>query len=151
MPRTLAHGRIVKHRERQRVVDVDIRYAHGSQSCVQRVLNQLGYITPNTSAIERRNGTARRMNAHQVRRSLAFSRREDTKSVLGWWSVTVYNWCRPHRSLHLPLLQPQGKKSSSRVPQPWPSTLPTTAGQFVTSCSCRCFPGEARDNLTSLP
>lgn len=110
IPRTLAHVQIVKRREGQRVVEVIIRYAHGSMRCVERVLEQLGYTTPNTSAIERRNGTARRMNAHQVRRSLAFSRRDDTKVALGWWGLTVYNWSRPHRSLRLPLLQPQGKK-----------------------------------------
>jgi len=110
IPRTLAHVQIVKHREGQRVVEVDIRYTHGSMRCVQRVLDQLGYTTPNTSAIERRNGTARRMNAHQVRRSLAFSRRDDTKIALGWWGLTVYNWSRPHRSLRLRLPQPQDKK-----------------------------------------
>lgn len=117
IPRTLAHVQIVKHREGQRVVAVDIHYAHGSRRCIQQVLDYLGYTMPNTSAIERRNGTARRMSAHQVRRSLAFARRDDTKVALGWWGLTVYNWCRPHRSLRLPLAQPQGKKSSSRVPQ----------------------------------
>jgi IS1 family transposase len=120
IPRTLAHVQIVKHREGQRVVEVDIRYAHGSQRCAQRVLDQLGYTTPNTSAIERRNGTARRMNAHQVRRSLAFSRRDDTKIALGWWGLTIYNWCRPHRSLRLPLAESEGKKSSSHARRQWP-------------------------------
>lgn len=59
IPRTLAHVQIVKHREDHRVVEVDIRYAHGSMRCVQRALAQPGYTTPNTSAIEWRNGTAR--------------------------------------------------------------------------------------------
>ncbi len=130
IPRTLAHVQIVKQREGQRVVAVEIRYAHGSRRCVQRILKQLGYTTPNTSAIERRNGTARRMNAHQVRHSLAFSRRDDTKVALGWWGLTVYNWSRPHRALRLPLLHPQGKKTSHRAPRPWHSILPTTSGQF---------------------
>jgi hypothetical protein len=40
---------------------------------------------------------------NQVRRSLAFTRRDDTKVALGWWGLTVYNWCRPHRALRLPL------------------------------------------------
>jgi len=137
IPRTLAHVQIVKHREGQRVVAVDIHYAHGSRRCVQRVLEQLGYHTPNTSAIERRNGTARRMNAHQVRRSLAFSRRDDTKIALGWWGLTVYNWCRPHRSLRLPLAESEGKKSSSLAPRPWRWALRTTAGPFTRSCSPR--------------
>jgi len=34
IPRTLAHVQIVKHREGNRVVQVDIRYVHGSQRCV---------------------------------------------------------------------------------------------------------------------
>jgi IS1 family transposase len=139
IPRTLAHVQIVKHREGQRVVTVDIHYAHGSRRCVQQVLDYLGYTTPNTSAIERRNGTARRMSAHQVRRSLAFSRRDDTKVALGWWGLTVYNWCRPHRSLRLLLEQPQGKKSSSRAPRPWRSAFRTAAGPFAMSCSRRSF------------
>jgi hypothetical protein len=135
IPRTLAHVQIVKHREGQRVVAVDIRYAHGTQRCVQQVLDQLGYSTPNTSAIERRNGTARRMSAYQVRRSLAFARRDDTKVALGWWGLTVYNWCRPHRALRLPLAESEGKKSSSLGPRPWPSALRTACGPFVMSCS----------------
>jgi hypothetical protein len=110
IPRTLAHVQIVKRREGQRMVEVTIRYAHGSMRCVQQVLEQLGYTPPNTSAIERR------MNAHQVRRSLAFSRRDDTKVALGWWGLTVYNWSRPHRSLRLPLNPPQGKKIRATHP-----------------------------------
>ena len=137
IPRTLAHVQIVKHREGQRVVEVDIRYVHGSMRCAQLVLQQLGYSTPNTSAIERRNGTARRMNAHQVRRSLAFSRRDDTKPALGWWALTVYNWSRPHRSLRWPLPDAQAKKSLSREPRPWRSALPTTSGLSETFCSLR--------------
>ena len=147
IPRTLAHVQIVKHREGQRVVAVDIRYAHGSQRCVRQALDHLGYTTPNTSAIERRNGTARRMSAHQVRRSLAFARRDDTKVALGWWGLTVYNWCRPHRSLRLPLAQPLGKKSSSLEHQPRPWALPIMSGQSAMSSSRRSSRREVRDNL----
>jgi IS1 family transposase len=147
IPRTLAPVQIVKHRQGQRVVAVDIRYAHVSQRCVQQALDQLGYTTPNTSAIERRNGTARRMSAHQVRRSLAFARRDDTKVALGWWGLTVYNWCRPHRSLRLPLAESEGKKSSSLGPRLWRWALPTTCGLFAMSCSRRSSPREVRDNL----
>jgi IS1 family transposase len=148
IPRTLAHVQIVKRREGQRVVQVDMRYIHGSIRCVQRVLDQLGYATPNTSAIERRNGTARRMNAHQVRRSLAFSRREDTKPALGWWGLTVYNWSRPHRSLRLRLAQTPDKKCLSLALRQWPAALPTTFGQSGRFCSPRCSRWVVRDNLT---
>jgi len=147
IPRTLAHVQVVKHRQGQQVVKVDIRFVHGSQRCVQRVLAQLGYTVPNTSAIERRNGTARRMSAHQVRRSLAFSRRDDTKVTLGWWALTVYNWCRQNRALRIPLLDPVGKKSSSHVPQQWQLVLPTSAGQLATFYSHLFSHQGVRDNL----
>lgn len=98
IPRTLAHVQIIKHREGKRLVQVEVRYTHGSQKRARLALQALGYETPNTSAIERRNGTARRMDIYQVRKSLAFSRRPDVKTSLGWWGVTVYNWCRKHRS-----------------------------------------------------
>lgn len=150
IPRTLAHVQIVKRREGQRVVEVALRYVHGSMRCVQRVLEQLGYTTPNTAAIERRNATARRINAHQVRRSLASSRRDDTKVALGWWGLIVYNWPRPHRSLRLPLLQPQGKKSSSRALLRWRWVWLTTPGQSGIFCSLRFSRREVRDNLMSL-
>ncbi len=152
IPRTLAHVQIVKHREGRRVVQVDIRYAHGSQRAVQQVLDHLGYTTPNTSAIERRNGTARRMSAHQVRRSLAFARRDDTKVALGWWALTVYNWCRSHRSLRLPLPQPLDKKSSNPNLLRWHLALPTISGRSANSCSRPSSrQQEVRDNLISLP
>jgi hypothetical protein len=80
----------------------------------------LGYTIPNTSAIERRNGTARLMTFTQTRRSLAFARRDDLKLALGWWGMTVYNWTRSHRSLKALLPEPRGKKSMNNVPQPWP-------------------------------
>jgi hypothetical protein len=51
-----------------------------------------------------------RMNAHQVRRSLAFAHRIETRPAVAWWSATVYNWVRPHRSLRLPLEVPQANK-----------------------------------------
>jgi hypothetical protein len=89
IPRTLAHVQIIKHREGSRVVETTIRYSHGSRPRVHQALRLLGYTKPNTSAIERRNGTARRMSAHQVRRSLAFAHRPDTKLALGWWGVTL--------------------------------------------------------------
>lgn len=119
IPRSLAHVQVVKHRTGSRVTHVEIRQAHGSQKRVTGALQKLGYQVANTSAIERRNGTARTMSAYQVRKSLAFARRTDTKLALGWWGVTVYNWCRPHRSLRQPLAQPMGKKSTSNVRPPW--------------------------------
>src|SRR5574341_1137350 len=151
IPRTLAHVQIIKHREGRRVVRTSIRYTHGSRVRAHQMLYRLGYLKPNTSAIERRNGTARRMSAHQVRKSLAFSRLPDTKLALGWWGVTVYHWCRPHSSLRQPLSEPQGKKSISPAHPRWRWALPITFGRSENCSSPLSSAQEVGDNLTSLP
>lgn len=121
IPRTLAHVQIVKHREGARVVKVEVRFAHGSRKCARLGLQRLGYTQFNTSAIERRNATARRMVAYQVRRSLAFAHRPETKHALGWWALTVYNWSRPHTAVRLRLPVCMGKKSIPSAPRRWHS------------------------------
>jgi IS1 family transposase/transposase-like protein len=63
--RSLAHLQLIKERRRGgRVVEVKPRVAHGSWKRVKKELEQLGYNEPNLSAIERQNGTSRRMNAY---------------------------------------------------------------------------------------
>jgi IS1 family transposase len=107
---TQAHVQIVKQRQGKRLVSVDVRLAHGSWKRVERELRRLGYQQPNTSAIERRNGTARRMDACSVRKTLAFARRPETRTARGAWGMCVYNWVREHRSLRCPLDEPQGRR-----------------------------------------
>lgn len=101
---------VVKHRQGKQLVEVDIVKAYGSWKRIEQGLDDWGYNQPNTSAVERFNATARRMNAHQVRRSLAFAHRTETRRAFAWWSATVYNWVRPHRSLRLELEVPQANK-----------------------------------------
>jgi len=120
IPRTAAHVQIVKHQSGYRLQAVEIRYTHGSKKRIEQALERLGYKVPNTSAIERRNGTARLMSAAQVRKTVAFAGKDTTKEALGWWSMTVYNWCRPHRSLKQSLPEPVGKKSMPKGHRPWP-------------------------------
>ena len=75
-----------------------------------KLLEELGFNVPNTSIIERYNGTARLMDGTQVRKTLAFAKHEDDKRHRGWWSLTVYNWSRPHRSLRQLLDEPIGRR-----------------------------------------
>jgi IS1 family transposase/transposase-like protein len=121
IPRTAAHVQIIKHQSGYRLKEVEIRYAHGSKKRIEQALHRLGYNIPNTSAIERRNGTARLMSAAQVRRTLAFAKKGETKEAMGWWAMTVYNWCREHRSLKRLLPEPVGKKSMNNGHRLWPS------------------------------
>lgn len=151
IPRTLAHVQIVKHREGARVVKVEVRFAHGSKICAHKGLARLGYAQFNTSAIERRNGTARRMVAYQVRRSSAFAHRLETKKALGWWALTVYNWSRLHTALRHLLPVAQGKKSMPSAPPRWLSICPNAFIPSVTCCSLPSTQSLCGDNLTELP
>ena len=108
--RRQAHVRIIKNRQGKRLVEVSVQLAHGSQKRLKRELQRLNYNQPNTSAVERRNGTARRMDAFSVRKSLAFAHRPESRNANGAWAMTVYNWGRVNRSLRKPLLEPQGRK-----------------------------------------
>ncbi len=101
---------IVKHRRSNKLEAVAVVKAYGSWRRIQQALDDLGYQVPNTSTVERFNATARRMNAHQVRRSLAFAHRPQTRKALASWSMAVYNWVRPHRSLKQQLAVPDGKR-----------------------------------------
>ena len=148
IPRTAAHVQISKHRQGARLKELEIRYTHGSQKRIQRALAELGYQVPNTSAIERRNGTARAMSKAQVRKTLAFAKREDEKLRLGWWALTVYNWCRPHRSLRERLSQPAGKKSTSSALQPWRSAWQIQLCARVRSFLPQCILPGVGDDLT---
>jgi IS1 family transposase/transposase-like protein len=120
IPRTAAHVQIIKHQSGYRLEKVEIRYVHGSKKRIEQALERLGYNVPNTSAIERRNGTARLMSAAQVRKTLAFAGKDSTKEAMGWWGMTVYNWCREHRSLKRLLAEPMGKKSMNSGHRLWP-------------------------------
>lgn len=108
--RNLAHLQVIKHRHRGRVVEVSPRVAHGSYKRVNLELQRLAYNKPNLSAIERQNGTARRMNAYLVRKSLAFGRTQGGREALGWFSTVVYNFCRPQRGLREPLSVSEGRR-----------------------------------------
>ncbi len=109
--RSLAHLQLIKRRQKSgRVVEVISRAAHGSQKRVQKELKKLCHGKPNLSAIERQNGTSRRMNAYLVRKSLAFGRKEESREALGWWSTVVYNFCRAQRGLRVPLSRSEDRR-----------------------------------------
>ena len=111
IPRSLAHVQIIKRRTKKgRLQKVDIVRRYGYQRRVDEALARLQYFTSNTSAIERRNATARRMSAFQVRRTLGFARHSLSKLALGQWTMTVYNWCRGQRMLREPVRLPSDKK-----------------------------------------
>lgn len=117
IPRSLAHVQVIKNRSGKRLQSVKIRYRHGTKKRALAELLTLHYHKANTSIIERRNATARLMNSVQQRKTLAFSRHSTAKLALGWWTLTVYNWCRAHRMLRSKVEQYFGKsKYVQRTP-----------------------------------
>ncbi len=118
--RRQAQVMVCKTKQGGRLVRVETRIAHGSSKRVARELSRLGFSQANTSTIERRNGTARGMDATSVRKGLAFAKTADpanpslTRRVLGAWGVLVYNWARECRSLKRLLPQPQGRQLYER-------------------------------------
>lgn len=109
IPRHLAHVQIIKSRRKRAGKGVHIVYRHGLRRRANEALDRLQHFTPNTSVIERRHATARSMNAFQVRETLGFARHALNKVALGWWTLTLYNWCRPQRILKRPLRMPSDK------------------------------------------
>ncbi|WP_407542782.1 IS1 transposase (plasmid) [Deinococcus radiomollis] len=117
IPRTSGHVRIIKTYHGKRVTDIRVERAAGSQRRIDQELEALGYTTPNTSAVERHNGTARRMNPHQVRKSLAFARLPHVRQTVSDLVNAVYNYCRVHRSLRVKLDEPVGRRQyAQRTP-----------------------------------
>ena len=114
LSRRQAQVMVRKTKQGGRLVRIETQIAHGSSKRVARELSRLGFEKANTSTIERRNGTARGMDATSVRKTLAFARTIETKRVLGAWGVLVYNWARECRSLKRPLPQPRGRRLYER-------------------------------------
>jgi IS1 family transposase/transposase-like protein len=135
--RSLAHLQLIKHRKGGRVVEVICRAAHGSWKRVDSELEKLGYEKPNLSAIERENGTSRRMNAYLVRKSLAFARKEESREALGWFSTVVYNFCRPQRGLREPLSRFEGHR---RYEQRTPAMAANLTESIWTVANVLCTP-----------
>lgn len=119
IPRNLAHVQVQKVMAGKRLKAVKYIYRHGTHKRAQDALLSLSHTTPNTSIIERRNLTARSMDASQGRKTMAFARHKLTKFSLGWWTTTVYNWCRENRMLKKPIRRPTDKKNIFRGHPRW--------------------------------
>ena len=117
IPRTSGQVRIVKTYRGKQVTDIRALRAAGSQRRIDQELAALGYATPNTSAVERHNATARRMNPHQARRSFANARLPRVRQTVSGLVNGVYNVCRVNRSLRNKLVEPVRRRQyAQRTP-----------------------------------
>ncbi|GGJ55180.1 IS1 transposase [Deinococcus roseus] len=110
IPRMLAHVQLIKVREGRRLKTVDIRHTHGTTGRIKLELERLGYNTPNTSAVERQNGTARQHTPHMHRKGLAFAHKQITRVGLAELVRLDYNWVKTCRSLKVELPERVGRQ-----------------------------------------
>jgi IS1 family transposase len=97
-PQGLVCAQVKKHYSGKRVEWTEIRPIFGKGK-LEATLAKLGFKKVNTSAVERYNGTSRQRDRRKARKTLAFSRESRYHRWMSWLSVTLYNFCRSHRSL----------------------------------------------------
>lgn len=110
IPRMLAHVQLVKVREGKKLKTVNICYTHGTTGRIKLELERLGHNTPNTSAVERQNGTARQHTPHMHRKGLAFAHKKITRVGLAELVRLDYNWVKTCRSLKVKLPEKVGRQ-----------------------------------------
>ncbi|MFC5598914.1 hypothetical protein [Deinococcus cellulosilyticus] len=97
-------------REGRSLKTVDIRHTHGTTGRINLELERLGYNTPNTSAVERQNATARQHTPHMHRKGLAFAHKRITRVGLAELVRLDYNWVKTCRSLKVELPEKMGRQ-----------------------------------------
>ena len=105
------HGQVLKHRRRNRVVQVEQRLLYGEPKAYRSRLKAIGFTGRiNTSFVERANLTIRQSVSKLTRRTwgLAHSVGE-LREHLFWW-LAYYHFARYHESLRIELNQPIQRK-----------------------------------------
>ena len=102
LPTGLLIAQMVKRSTQRRVVEIERRVVHGAEAAVAapRCATQGAASAVITTAdVERLNATFRARLAALTRRTRAGVHHRDTLEAGMWLVGTVYNFCRPHRTL----------------------------------------------------
>jgi len=123
----LLYAQVVKTVRRRRLVRVHHRVVCGTLEAIQQVLAACGWQI-NTAFIERVNLSIRQHVAAVGRRVSTLCKGEEgLQQQLVLYQV-YYNFCLPHASLHLPLLQPEPPKGNGSAKRWQPRTPAMAAG-----------------------
>ena len=98
VPHELIYAQVIKHRQGGEVKSVETRPIFGKGK-LKRVVAELGWTKPNTSAIERFNLTDRMRNGRKARKTLGFSKRTRFHDWMSYIGAVRYNFHHWHRSL----------------------------------------------------
>jgi len=113
----IALGQVVKQYARRQVVGIERRIAQGGAALVAHLLHlSQGGGVLNTAYAERLNATFRERLAVLVRRSRALARTPQTLEAGMYLLGCVYNFCRWHESLRLPLYVGRHRHWVKRTP-----------------------------------
>jgi IS1 family transposase len=123
----LLYAQVIKTVRRRRLVRVTHRVVFGTLEAVQQVLAACGWQI-NTAFIERVNLSIRQHVAAVGRRVSTLCKGEEgLQQQLVLYQV-YYNFCLPHASLRLPLLQPEPTKGNGSAKRWQPRTPAMAAG-----------------------
>lgn len=140
-PPELVYAMVHKHRRKGRVVRTSIHRVFGSATQLQEALAHSSVSTHvNIAFIERYNGTDRHLNSRKGRKVYRFSKDPQLHDAMTHYAQTVYNFCRPHRSL----------RQRQTAQDPWQPRSPAMAQGLtdhiwsIRELACRpaCPPGD---------
>jgi transposase-like protein/IS1 family transposase len=125
----LQYAQVVKQTRRRRLVAVSSRVVFGSLAGIKQVLATYGWRI-NTAFIERANLSIRQHVAAVGRRVLTLCKHEaGLRQQLAVYHV-YHNFCLPHASLRLPLLQPAPTKGTGSAKR-WQPCTPAMAAALT--------------------
>jgi IS1 family transposase len=99
-PASPLYATIHKTRRKGRVVKVEPRLVFGTEAALKAALaRSASSRAVNTSFVERQNGTDRNRNARKIRKAYSFSKLWDVHEAITYFTLYVYNFCWPVRTL----------------------------------------------------
>ncbi len=101
-PKGLTYAVVEKTREKGRVVGIDTRVVFGTKAAVVAALEKSNVSRAiNTSFVERQNGPDRHRNARKARKTYRFSKDWRYHESVTYFTMYVYNFCWPVRTLRI--------------------------------------------------
>jgi IS1 family transposase len=115
-PKKLLYAQVVKYRKKGRVVSITSRVVFGTEPAVEAKLKQSPVSRAiNTSFVERNNLTLRHHNRRLVRKTIAFSKKQERLEQQLHLSLAYYHFVKPHLGLRVKA-KCKTKKYENRTP-----------------------------------
>jgi len=115
-PKKLLYAQVVKRRKKGRVVSITTRVVFGTDKAVRAKLKQSPVSRCiNTSFVERNNLTMRHHNRRLVRKTIAFSKKQERLEQQLHLSFAYYHFVKPHLGLRVKA-KSKTKKYEHRTP-----------------------------------